>query len=154
MGGKKRNGSVDNFEGTEECKSEALLFPWASTQLLQKTFFDLASSTEHNLVQANRKQLYALHAAFQALTGVPFVDGDGDLEELEHERLKSMHGNTDSRDSTEKLQKRGKTKVKTKGAKDKAKDKDKDTPTSSPAPASAMRELDETTKKERQVSSK
>ena len=61
-----------------------------STQLLQKTFFDLASSVEHKLGQDNRKQLYALHAAFQAITGVPFVDGDGDLDDLEKAHEKSV----------------------------------------------------------------
>ena len=75
----RRNGSVDNKEvvmtKSEPEPEEVLLFTWASTQLLQKTFFDLASSTEHNLVQDNRKHLYALHAAFQALTGVPLSMG-------------------------------------------------------------------------------
>ncbi len=85
----KKKSKKEEEDDEENTENTSLIFPWVSTQLLQKTFFDLASSIEHKLGQDNRKQLYDLHAAFQAITGVPFVEGDGDLDDLEkaHEKI-------------------------------------------------------------------
>lgn len=76
---KKRKAEESEGDGDKSLS----VFPHASTQLLQKTLFELASSTEHNIGKNNRKSLYELHGAFQAVTGVQYVEGDGDIDSLE-----------------------------------------------------------------------
>lgn len=82
-------------------------FPQASTQLLQKTLFELASSTEHKFGKGNRETLYELHGAFQRVTGVQFVEGEGDIDELEQS---SRTGKGDSKKNKKSKDKGGEKK--------------------------------------------
>jgi ribosomal RNA-processing protein 1 len=92
--------------GREEQQQEVYLFPRASTQLLQKTLFELASSTEHIISKDSRKALYELHGAFSAVTGIQFVEGDGDLAEVEAAAVSSSSSDSKGKKAEKKKQKK------------------------------------------------